>query len=75
MWLTPVAAAPLPLKGAEARGSTPTCVGLDGPRNGRVSRPCGLQGPPADWQSQIRGVRFGFAPTCGVRVARSAPDA
>jgi hypothetical protein len=45
----------LPLKGAEARGSNPTCVGLDGPRNGRVSRPCGLQGPLADRQRRIRG--------------------
>ncbi len=45
-----------PLEGAEARGSKPTCVGLDGPRNGRVSRPCGLQGTPADRQSRIRGV-------------------
>ena len=55
---TPEAAAPLPLKGAEARGSKPTCVGLDGPRNGRVLRPCGLQGTPADRQSRIRGVRL-----------------
>jgi hypothetical protein len=54
---TPEAALPLPLKGAEARGSEPTCVGLDGPRNGRVSRPCGLQGPLADRQSRIRGGR------------------
>ena len=54
---TPEAAAPLPLKGAEARGSKkPTCVGLDGPRNGRVSRPCGLQGTPAPRQSRLRGV-------------------
>jgi hypothetical protein len=52
---TPEAAAPLPLKGAEARGSKPTCVGLDGPRNGHVSRPCGLQGSPAAWRSQFRG--------------------
>jgi hypothetical protein len=52
---TPEAASPLPLKGAEARGSKPTGVGLDGPRNGRVSRPCGLQGPLAAWQSQFRG--------------------
>ena len=50
---TPEAAAPLPLEGAEARGSKP--VGLDGPRNGRVSRPCGLPGTPADRQSRIRG--------------------
>ena len=49
---------PLPLKGAEVRGSKPTCVGLDGPRKGRVSRPCGLQGTPAAWRSQIRGVRL-----------------
>jgi len=48
-----------PLEGAEARGSKPTCVGLDRPRNGRVSRPCGLQGPPAAWQSQFRGVCLG----------------
>jgi photosystem II stability/assembly factor-like uncharacterized protein len=53
---TPGAAAPLPLKGAEVRGSEPTCVGLDGLRIGRVSRPCGLQGPPADRQSRIGGV-------------------
>ena len=56
---TPVAAAPLPLKGAEARSSTLTRVGLDGPRSGRVSRPRGLQGPLADRQSRIRGVRLG----------------
>ncbi len=55
---TPEAAARLPLKGAEARGSKPSCVGLDGPRDGRVSRPCGLQGPPAAWQSQFRGGRL-----------------
>jgi len=55
---TPEAAAPLPLKGAEVRGSTPTCVGVDGPRNGCISQPCGLQGPPAAWQSQIRGGRL-----------------
>ena len=52
---TPEAPAALPLKGAEARGSKSTCVGLDGPRNGRVSRPCGLQGTLADRQSRIRG--------------------
>jgi hypothetical protein len=56
MWPTPEAASPLPLKGAEARGSKPTCVGLDGPRNGRVLRPCGLQGTPAAGRSPIRGV-------------------
>jgi hypothetical protein len=44
-----------PLKGAEARGSKSTLGGLDGPRNGRVTRPCGLQGPLADRQSRIRG--------------------
>jgi hypothetical protein len=55
MWTTPEAAAPLPLKGAEARGSKPTGVGLDGPRSGRVPRPCGLQGTPADRRSRIRG--------------------
>ena len=48
----------MPLKGAEVRGSKPTCVGLDGPRNGRVSRPCGLQGTLAAGQSPIRGVRL-----------------
>ena len=48
----------LPLKGAKARGSTPTCVGLDGPRNGRVPRPCGLQGTLADRRSRIRGGRL-----------------
>ena len=42
-------------QGAEARGSKPTCVGLDEPRNGRVSRSCGLQGPPAARQSRFRG--------------------
>ena len=47
----------LPLKGAEARGSKP--FGLDGPRNGRVSRPCGLQGTPVDRQSRIHGARLG----------------
>jgi len=57
-WPTPVAASPLPLKGAEARGSKPTCVGLDGARDGRVSRPCGLQGALADRQSRIRGGRW-----------------
>jgi Outer membrane lipoprotein-sorting protein len=46
---------PPPLKGAEPRGSKPTCVGLDGARDGRVPRPCGLQGPPADRQSRILG--------------------
>jgi hypothetical protein len=56
MWTTPVAASPLPLQGAEDRGSKPTCVGLDGPRSGRVPRPRGLQGTPADRQSRIRGV-------------------
>jgi hypothetical protein len=64
MTTTPEAASPLPLKGAEARGSKPTCVGLDGPRNGRVSRPCGLQGTPADRQSRIRGVRLGVRALC-----------
>ena len=64
---TPEAAAPLPLKGAEARGSKPTCVGLDGPRNGRVSRPCGLQGTPADRQSRIRGVRLGMPVLCALQ--------
>jgi L-aminopeptidase/D-esterase-like protein len=53
---TPEAASPLPLEGAEARGSKPTCVGLDGPRNGRVWRPCGLQGTPTARQSRFRGV-------------------
>jgi hypothetical protein len=59
-WPTPEAASPLPFKGAEARGPKPTCVGLDGPRNGRVSRPCGLQGTLAAGQSPIRGVRLGI---------------
>ena len=54
-WPTPGVPAALPLEGAEARGSKPTGVGLDGPRNGRVPRPCGLQGPLADRQSRIRG--------------------
>jgi hypothetical protein len=52
---TPEAASPLPLEGAEALGSKPSCVDLDGPRNGRVSRPCGLQGTPAAWWGRIRG--------------------
>ena len=55
MLTTPEAPSALPLKGAEARGSKPTCVGLDMPRNGRVSRPCGPQGTLADRQSRIRG--------------------
>ena len=58
MATTPEAATPLPLKVAESRGSKPTCVSLDGPRNGRVSRPCGLQGTLADRRSRIRGVRL-----------------
>ena len=66
MLTTSEAASPLPLKGAEARGSKPTCVGLDRPRNGRVSRPCGLQGTLADRQSRIRG-------GC-LEVARRGPD-
>ena len=57
---TPEAASPLPLKGAEARGSKPTCVGLDRPRSGRVARPCGLQGPLAAWRSQFRGGRLAW---------------
>jgi len=63
MTTTPEAASPLPLKGAEARDSKPTCVGMDGPRNGRVSRPCGLQGTLAAWQSQIRGGRLDCTPS------------
>jgi hypothetical protein len=55
---TAEAPAALCLEGAEARGSKPTCVGLDGPRNGRVPRPCGLQGPPAALQSRLRGGRL-----------------
>ena len=55
---TPEAASPLPLKGAEARGSKPTGVGLDGPRDGRVSRPCGLQDTPVARQSRLHGVRL-----------------
>ena len=62
-WPTPEAPSALPLKGAEARGSKPTCVGLDGPRNGRVSRPCGLQGTPAARRSLFRGVRSMFCST------------
>jgi len=58
---TPVAASLLPLKGAETRGSKPTCVGLDGPRSGRVSRPRGRQGTLADRQSRIRCVRLAIA--------------
>ena len=53
-------------QGAEARGSKPTCVGLDGPRSGRVSRLRGLQGTPASGPSPIRGVRLD-----GSRVMRS----
>ena len=49
----PRSALPLPFEGAEARGSKPTCVGLDGPKNGRVLRPCGLQGPLAVRQSRF----------------------
>ena len=41
-----------------ARGSKPTCGGLDGPRDGRVTRPCGQQGTPAAGQNPIRGVRL-----------------
>ena len=48
-------------RGAEARGSKSACAGLDGPRDGRVSRPCGLQGPLADRQSRIRGGRLAQA--------------
>ena len=33
----------LPPGGAECRGSKPACAGLDGIRNGRVARQCGLQ--------------------------------
>ena len=58
---TPEAAAPLPLEGAEARGSEPTCVGLDGQRDGRVPRPCGLPGTLAAGQSPIRGARLEIA--------------
>jgi hypothetical protein len=47
-----------PLKEAEARGSKPACIGLDGPRNGCVLRPCGLQGTLVDRQSRIRGGRL-----------------
>ncbi len=57
---------------AEARGSKPTRVGLDGPRKGRVSRPCGLQGPPAAWQSQFRGARLDRPGSC-VEGAAVAP--
>jgi len=64
MTTTPEAASPLTLEGAEGRGSKPTCVGLDRPRNGRVSRPCGLQGTPADRQSRIRGARLGRRAQC-----------
>ena len=70
---TPVAASPLPLKGAEARGSKPTCVGLDVPRKGRVSRPCGLQGTPVAWQSQIHGVRWDRCALLAYRVIWAAP--
>jgi c(7)-type cytochrome triheme protein len=34
---------------------------LDRPRSGRVSRPRGLRGTPADRQSRIRGVRWSIA--------------
>jgi hypothetical protein len=53
---TPAAASPRPLQGAEARGSKPTCVGLGGPKDGRVSQPCGLQATPAPPQGLLRGV-------------------
>jgi hypothetical protein len=46
-----------PSRGAETRGSRPTCVGLDWSRKGPVSRPCGLQGPLADRRGRIRGGR------------------
>jgi cytochrome c551/c552 len=65
-WPTPEMPSALPLKGAEARGSKPTCVGLDGPRNGRVSRPCGVQGTPAARHSRFRGVR---SITCSTALA------
>ena len=52
----PEAAAPLPPRGAGARGSKPTCVGLDGPRSGSLWRPCGLQSTPAARRSRFRGV-------------------
>ena len=58
---TPVAASPLRLEGAEVCGSKPACVGSDGPRNGRVWRPCGVQGPLADRRSRIRGACLGGA--------------
>jgi hypothetical protein len=48
MTTTPEAASPLTLEGAE----------------GRVSRPCGLQGTPADRQSRIRGARLGRRAQC-----------
>ena len=56
-WTTPAASRLSPLKGGEARGSKPTRVDFDGPSNGRVSRPCGLQGLPADRQSRLSGSR------------------
>jgi hypothetical protein len=63
------AGAPLALKGAESRGSKPPCVGLDGARKGRVSRPCGLQGALAARQSRIRGVCW--TGRCAVLALRS----
>jgi general secretion pathway protein H len=54
----PGAAAPLPLQGAEARGSKPARAGLDWPRSGRLWRPRGLHGTPAAWRHQIRCVRW-----------------
>ncbi len=67
-----------------ARGSKPTCVGLDEPRNGRVSRPCGLQGPLADRRSRVRGGRLTCSGAMGhasrlpprvIDVSAPAPDA
>ena len=69
MTTTPEAASPLPLKGAEGRGSKPTCVGLDGPRNCRVPRRCGLQGPLAARRSRFRSVYLDHAtPRIRIRI-------
>jgi len=61
-----------PLKGATVHGSEPTCVGLDGPKNSRVSRPRGLQGTPVARQSRFHGVRVA-APLSWVVGGASAP--
>jgi uncharacterized protein YciI len=43
---------------------------MDGPRNGRVSRPCGLQGTPVDRQSRIHGGRWNSSVVAMIFVLR-----